>query len=375
MLRQLLFSKSQKTMKTIHFKSNDPLQKQFVAELRKNVNNYFNEHGISPKGNSLMIIKAILMLIIYISPFVLLIVLPYNMTLSFALIILMGIGEAGIGMSVMHDASHGAFSNKNWVNTLFSSTIFLLGSSTFNWKVQHTILHHTFTNVYRYDQDIETKAMLRLCQHAPLRRFHRFQFIYAYLFYGLMTLSKLITEFSQLATFNKEGITREQGHQSTKELFKLIAIKITYFSLIIGLPLFFTDYSWWELLLGFCIMHITAGMIMSTIFQMAHVVEGAQQPLPDKNGLIHNEWLVHQLNTTSDFARNNRFLNWYAGGLNFQIEHHLFPYICHIHYQKIAPIVEETAYKFGFVYNLKPTLFDAFVSHAKRLKELGSARK
>lgn len=362
-------------MKTIQFKSNDPQQKQFVAALRKNVNDYFNQKGISTKGNHLMFIKAVLMLLIYITPFALLLSIPYNPAAAFVLVFLMGIGEAGIGMSVMHDASHGAMSNKNWVNNIFSSSIFLLGSSTFNWKVQHTILHHTFTNIYGYDQDIETKAMLRLCEHAPLKRFHRYQFIYAYFFYGLMTLSKLITEFSQLAAFNREGITQEQGHRPGIELLKLIAIKTAYFLLIIGLPLLFTEYSWWQVLFGFCIMHITAGMIMSTIFQMAHVVEGAQQPLPDENGVIHTEWLVHQLNATSDFARDNLFLNWYVGGLNFQIEHHLFPNICHVHYRNIAPIVEQTAIEFGLAYNLKPTLFDAFISHAKRLKELGRTRE
>jgi linoleoyl-CoA desaturase len=190
-----------------------------------------------------------------------------------------------------------------------------------------------------------------------------------------MTLSKLITEFSQLAAFNREGITQEQGHRPGVELLKLIVIKTFYFSLLIGLPLVFTKYNWWQVLFGFCIMHVTAGMIMSTIFQMAHVVEGAQQPLPDENGIIHTEWLVHQLNTTSDFARNNHILNWYVGGLNFQIEHHLFPNVCHIHYRNIATIVEQTAIEFGLAYNLKPTLLDAFISHAKRLKELGRTKE
>ena len=134
-----------------------------------------------------------------------------------------------------------------------------------------------------------------------------------------------------------------------------------------------TDFTWWQVLLGFCILHLTAGMIMSTVFQMAHVVEGTKQPLPDSNGVINNEWAVHELMTTSDFARNNLFLNWYIGGLNFQIEHHLFPNICHIHYRKIAPIVQQTADEFGFTYNLKPTFLAAFISHAKRLKALGKS--
>ena len=359
-------------MQTIKFISNDLTQKQFGIALRKNVNTYFKERGISTKGNITMYIKAIVLLSIYIAPFIVLLTVDLNLWVALLLVILMGVGEGGIGMSVMHDAAHEAFSNKKWINTLFASTMFILGSNTFNWKIQHNILHHTFTNIFGYDQDIETKAVIRLCEHAPKKKMHKFQHIYAFFFYGLMTLSKLITDIFQLIEFNKSGITEEQNHKPKKELIKLISSKIMYFFILIGLPIIITDFKWWQVLLGFSILHVTAGMIMSTVFQMAHVVEGADQPLPNKDGMITNEWAVHQLLTTSDFARNNLFLNWYVGGLNFQIEHHLFPNICHIHYRQIAPIIESTANDFGFRYNIKPSFLNALMSHVKRLKELGN---
>ena len=358
-------------MKTVKFISDDPVQKQFASAVRKNVNAYFKDNGISTKGNATMFIKAFVLLSTYIASFIFILTLPMSWPVALLLAILMGIGEAGIGMSVMHDAAHGAFSGKQWVNNLFASTMFLLGSNTFNWKVQHNILHHTFTNIYGYDQDIETKAVLRLSEHAPLKKFHRFQFIYAYFFYGLMTLSKLITDIAQLIAFNKEGITEEQNRKPSNEIFKLLLTKLIYFSILIGLPIWLTHFKWWQVLIGFALLHVTAGMIMSTVFQMAHVVIGTEQPLPDENGVIKNEWAVHELRTTSDFARDNLFLNWYVGGLNFQIEHHLFTNICHVHYRKIAPIVERTAHEYGIGYNLKPSLLDAFISHAKRLKLLG----
>ncbi|TND10040.1 MAG: linoleoyl-CoA desaturase [Bacteroidetes bacterium] len=358
-------------MKVVKFTSDDPAQKQFALAVRKNVNAYFREKGISVKGNMTMFVKAVMMLSLYIAPFVVILAVPMSAWAAVLLVILMGIGEAGIGMSVMHDAAHGVFSERPWVNKVFASSMYLLGSNTFNWKVQHNILHHTFTNIYGFDQDIETKALLRLCEHAPLRKVHRGQFIYAYFFYGLMTLSKLVSDVAQLLDYNRSGMTQEQHRKPAVEIMKLVFTKTLYFSAAIGLPLLFTDFSWWQVLLGFSILHVTAGMIMSTVFQMAHVVEGTDQPLPDSDGVIKNEWMVHQMHTTSDFARNNLFLNWYVGGLNFQIEHHLFPNTCHIHYRKIAPIVEKTAREFGITYNLKPTFLDAFVSHARRLKTLG----
>lgn len=358
-------------MKTLKFISNDPNEKQFGIAVRENVNRYFKDKGLSTKGNTAMLLKAIVMLLLYIAPFIVLITVQPGTWSALLLVVLMGIGEAGIGMSVMHDAAHGAFSGKQWVNKLFASTMYLLGSNTLNWKIQHNILHHTYTNIYGFDRDIETKAVIRLCDHSPLKKFHQYQFIYAFLFYGLMTLSKLVTDFGQLIEFNKIGITREQNANPRREMLKLITTKAIYVLVVIGLPLLLTAYTWWQVLLGFSILHITAGMIMSTVFQMAHVVEGTEQPVPDRNGVIKNEWAVHELRATSDFARNNLLLNWYAGGLNFQIEHHLFPKVCHIHYREIAPIVEATARKFGYHYNLKTSLADAFISHVRRLKELG----
>jgi linoleoyl-CoA desaturase len=358
-------------MKTIKFSSDDTSQKEFVTVLKKRVNNYFKEQNTSVKGNTRMIFKASVMLGFYIMPFISILTFPMSTPLAFLLVLLMGIGEAGVGMSVMHDAAHGAFSNKKWINSFFGATMFLLGSNTFNWKIQHNLLHHTFTNIYGYDQDIESKALLRLSQHAPLKRIHRYQYLYAYFFYGFMTLSKLFTDFSQLIEFNRKGITKNQGHHPKIEIIRLLVTKLLYFFILIGLPMLSTTFRWYTVLIGFCILHLTAGMIMSTIFQMAHVVEGAEQPLPDLSGTINNEWEIHQLLTTSDFARNNRLLTWYAGGLTFQIEHHLFSNTCHVHYPRIAPIVEMTAKEFGIPYNLKPSFTKAFISHIKRLKSLG----
>jgi len=358
-------------MKVVKFQTNDPNQKQFAIALRKNVNNYFKENGISKQGNWKMVVKAIIMLIAYIAPFVIILTVSMNVWFKLMLVVLMGIGEAGIGMAVMHDAAHDVFSKNKWVNKFFASTMFLLGSNTFNWRIQHNLLHHTFTNIQGFDQDIEPKSIIRLCEHDPLKKIHKYQYIYAFFFYGLMTFSKLLTDIAQLIDFNKKGITKEQGYNPTGEVIKLILTKILYFSIILGLPFLLLDLSWWQILIGFMTLHITAGMIMSTVFQMAHVVEGTQQPLPNKKGVIENEWVVHQLQTTSDFGRKNKIMNWYIGGLNFQIEHHLYTNVCHIHYPKIAPIIEQTAREFGFDYNLKPTFVSALRSHQKRLKELG----
>lgn len=358
-------------MKTIKFVSEDIHQKEFAAAVRKNVNNYFKERGISPKGNFAMVIQTITMLSVYLIPFVIVLVMPVPTWSAILLTILMGVGMAGIGMCVMHDAVHGSYSRKPWVNKMFGATLYLLGSNVLNWKMQHNLLHHTYTNIHGYDQDIDSRGPIRLSQFAPLKRIHKYQHIHAFFFYGLMTISKLIKDFTQLIEFNREGVTKQQQAKPALEYAKMIVFKLLYLFIFIGLPIQFTAFAWWQVLLGFFIMHWTAGCILSTVFQMAHVVEGAIQTQPDENGIVNTNWAVHELRTTSDFARDNLFLNYYVGGLNFQIEHHLFPNICHIHYRKIAPIVEKTAQEYGYSYNLKPTFAKALQSHIRRLKELG----
>lgn len=308
---------------------------------------------------------------LYFTPFILIITLPMAEWIIFPLSVLMGIGMAGIGMAVMHDAAHGSSSDKKWLNKLLSRTIYLIGGSAFTWNIQHNIKHHTFTNIRGHDEDIDTKAIIRLSHYAPLKKIHRFQYIYAFFIYMLMTIAKLGNDFSQLADYNRTGYTTEQNAKPKHEQIKLITFKVLYILLCLGLPLLFSAFSWWLILIGFLTMHLTAGGIMSIIFQMAHVTEGADQPLLNIEGNIENEWAIHELHTTVNFSRNNQILGWFIGGLNFQIEHHLFPNICHVHYKKISPIVEQTAKDFGLRYNLQPTFFSAIISHAKMLKVLG----
>ena len=186
-----------------------------------------------------------------------------------------------------------------------------------------------------------------------------------------MTLTKLINDFGQLYSYHKSGLVKSHNKKMSYEFIKMLLRKMAYIVVVFGLPLWLTDYSLLQIIFAFLFMHWIASIILSFVFQMAHVVEGAEQPILEHN--IETDWSIHQLNTTADFAKNNKLLSWYLGGLNFQIEHHLFPNICHIHYSNIAPIVQQTAKEFGYNYNVQPTFRSALLSHIRRLKQLGRA--
>jgi len=362
-------------MKKIKFRKENIKEQEFAQEVRKRVRSYFKDNKLSIYANFNMYLKTFVMLGLYLAPFILILTLNFSPIAALALSFLMGIGEAGIGMSVMHDGVHKSYSSKKGVNTLIASSMYLLGSSIFNWKIQHNVKHHTFTNIFKHDPDISVVKIIRLSDHSTLKKYHRFQQFYAFPLYGLMTFLRLFGEISTLLEYNREGISKEHHVNPVWQLVKLILIKLIYFTLIIGLPVLFTDFAFWQILIGFVVLHITAGIIMSTVFQMAHVVEGTDQPLPDENNTINNDWLIHQMQTTSDFGRKNSPLSWYIGGLDFQIEHHLFHNICHVHYPAIAGIVKTTAEEFGIPYNLKPNMFRALSSHYRRLKELGRPKQ
>jgi linoleoyl-CoA desaturase len=247
----------------------------------------------------------------------------------------------------------------------------LVGGSVFNWKLQHNILHHTYTNIAYIDDDIDDKLVLRFNPHTKVKAYQKLQYIYAFLFYGILTIYwALLKDFVQLARYTKNGVNPHTKKENFILLVRMTIDKIFYFFVTLGIPII-AGLAVGHVIAGFFIMHFAAGIILTVVFQMAHTVEGTSHPLPDENGNIENSWAIHQMHTTVNFSHGNKFLTWYLGGLNYQVEHHLFPRICHVHYPAMAPIVKRTAQEYGIPYLENKTFADAFRSHMNTLKRFG----
>lgn len=348
-------------------------RQDFFVTLNKRVNEYFKTNRVSRHANAEMVIKTIFMFALYFTPFVLMLTGVVSGTWPMlAMCVLMGTGIAGIGLSIMHDANHGAYSGKPWVNNLIGYSLNIIGGNAFNWKIQHNVLHHTYTNVHDADEDISPRGVLRMTPYSDWKAIHRFQHVYAWFLYGLMTLVwVLFKDIVRIINYHKDGLIKKQNASVTTETVILITTKIAYLAYIFGLPMTILSLSFWTVLVGFIVMHWVAGFILAIIFQPAHVIEGTEYFEPDENGNLENNWAIHQLHTTTNFANKSRIFSWYVGGLNFQVEHHLFPNICHVHYRNIAPIVEATAKEFEIPYKSANTFLDALIGHGKLLKELG----
>ncbi|MGB5355121.1 MAG: acyl-CoA desaturase, partial [Eudoraea sp.] len=181
----------------------------------------------------------------------------------------------------------------------------------------------------------------------------------------------ITTDFQQMYRYTKRKLSYGKFPNPFLNWSVLVATKLTYITIWIIIPMVFLDIAWWKILLGFFVMHYVAGVILSVVFQLAHVVDEAETPLPEKDGTMKNTWAIHQLATTVNFGTKNRLVNWFTGGLNHQVEHHIFPNISHVHYTKISQIVKQTAKEFNLPYNEYKTTRKAIISHFQHLKELG----
>jgi len=344
----------------------------FFPTLKKRVDTYFTERQIKKQGNAKLYIKAAILLTVYLAPFVIMQTVELSNLVQLGLWAIMGFALAGIGMSVMHDANHGSFSKNKTINYLMGHTLNLLGGSVCNWKMQHNVLHHTYTNVAEMDEDIDDKLLMRFCPHSERKPYHRFQFIYVVFFYSILTLYWVtLKDFVQFIQYRRHQNFCEDKRSHTNKLLLIFAVKIVYFFVALYLPIAIVGLPVGVTIGGFLLMQGIAGFILALVFQLAHTVQGTSHPLPNTEGVIENDWAMHQLQTTANFARKSKWISWYVGGLNFQVEHHLFPYISHVHYPQIAEIVKETAEEFGVPYLESKTFMGAVASHFSFLYDLG----
>ncbi|GAB5520732.1 MAG: acyl-CoA desaturase [Rhodothermales bacterium] len=344
--------------------------KAFIKDVRGRVNAHFKENGISQKANAAMVLKTCIILGGTVATYMLLLSGWFTLWQMLGLCVLLGMGMAGIGFSVAHDALHGAYSHNPTINKLLGYTFDLMGANGYMWKITHNVIHHTYTNIDGIDEDLTVSPLLRLSPGAPRLWFHKYQHIYGFAAYSFATLNWVFAKDYQ--QFMKKDIGPYQNKKHPKsEIVTLIWTKLAHYALTIVVPLIVLDVTWWQFAIGFLAMHLTAGTILGIIFQLAHVVEGPEYPQPDDEGMMEYAWLIHEMHTTANFAFNNHPLSWYIGGLNYQIEHHLFPQVCSIHYPKIRSIVQEVAAEYDVPYHYHPSLLAAMKSHYNMLKHFG----
>lgn len=346
------------------------INREFHGTLKKRVGAYFKDNKIRKGANYQMILKSCFALSLYLIPYFIMILSGIsNPFILLLLWICMGLGVATIGTSVMHDALHGSYSKRKDVNFLLSFSAMVIGVNARVWKIQHNVLHHTFTNIEHADEDIDPRFVLRFTPHQTRRWFHYYQHIYAPIFYSISTLIWVTAkDFVKLFQYRKKGLVKKTEFLGF--LIEMTGYKLLYHFVFLVLPMLLLNIPFWLTLLMFVGMHLVTGILISLIFQTAHIMPDCRF-INTQDVLIEENWAVHQIFTTTNYAMTNRTFSWFFGGLNYQIEHHLFPNICHVHYPQISKIVRDTTAEYNLPYYAQKSFRSAIINHFQMLKNLG----
>jgi linoleoyl-CoA desaturase len=343
----------------------DTTDLRLQTALRERINAFFLERKLSKHADSLMIAKVVVFLSGAAGLWALLASGVAPALAAIPLCVGLGVVLAGVGFNVAHDAIHGALSPIGWINRLLSHSFDLMGASSYTWSRAHNFVHHTYTNVPGLDEDLEPGPFLLLYARENPPFVYRFQHLYALVLYCFTTLVWVFKkDFQQAFALDPRTGQRTPG----REIAKLTAWKLVHLALFLGVPLLVSGYAWWQVAIGYLLMHAALGLTSAVVFQLAHVVQGPALLPPD--GVRHS-WAAHQLLTTANFAPASRFAAFFFGGLNQQVEHHLFAKICHIHYPALAAIVREVAREHGLPYHENPSFFGALASHLRLLQQFG----
>jgi linoleoyl-CoA desaturase len=347
------------TLSKLQFTATDS---PFKRDLQERVDAYFA--GRSRNATTALWVKAAVWLGSVFLAWGALVFVAMPGWVALPLSVLAGFCVAQVGFNVGHDAIHGSLSSKSWVNAVFARSFDLMGSSSRMWAWAHNVVHHTYTNVPGTDHDLEPGFFLHLYRRGSRGWLHRFQHVYAW---GLYAFTSIVW------VFKKDFMQLVERGPATKrrDVIDVVVGKLAHFAFWVGVPMLVSPWAWWQVIIGYFAMLAMTGFTAAVVFQMAHVVDGPSFP-EGANGQLEDDFFTHQLKTTANFAPGSAVATFFTGGLNHQVEHHLFPRIAHIHYPQLAPIVEATAKEHGVPYHAKPTFWAAVASHARLLKQFGA---
>lgn len=360
-------------MSGAHVGFNNKDRPDFYKELNQQVNRYFKDRNLSKHANLNMKIKSAFMVSLYFIP--LFVLLSGSLTTFwpiFSAYLIMSLGMSGIGLSIMHDANHGSYSANKTVNAALGYLINFIGGYHVTWKIQHNVLHHSFTNIHEHDEDLDQKVM-RFSPCQKHKAIFKYQAYYCTLFYGLLSIFRFaVKDLQQLLRYNQMGLLKSQRLSFPARLVELVLVKSFYLIVTLIIPIIILPISGWLVFLSFFVMHYISGLIFAYIFQPAHIVEDVDFYEVDQEGSVENNWAIHEMRTTANYANGSTIFAWCIGGLNHQVEHHLFPHVCHVHYKNISKIVKATAEQYNVPYHSHKTFFDAVKSHLTLMHQLGT---
>ncbi len=354
-------------MKTLYF---EPEKTDFFKELKSKVDDHFKENNISIYGNRKMKLKIIIMFAVYLAAYAGVFIFGKNLTVLYFLYAFIGGWSVLLGLSIGHDAAHGAIFRKPKANKRLLYIFEILGTNSYNWVNRHLGAHHVYPNVMDYDSDVQQTSVVKIFPKDKHKSFHVFQFIYMPFLYMVYILRWIVYRDFKDAKSKRIGVY-DNSKYPLKEILKMILFKILYLSQMIVLPALLLNLSIITTIWAFLLLTVFGSLVITFVLLSTHVGEDANFPEPNDENILPHSWSYHQVITAADFGTKSYTINLLFGGFNHHVIHHLFPHICHIHYPDLTPILIETAEKYDLQYRSKKYLFAAVLSHFKLLKRNG----
>jgi linoleoyl-CoA desaturase len=341
----------------------------FILETRREVELYLDSRGTRVRARLQLYAKTVVAFAIWAASWVAIVFLRPGLALGIVALLGLVAGTILIGFCVQHDANHGAYFRTRRMNHLMGWTAdAMLGFSSYAWRVKHNVAHHTYTNVDGYDDDISQTPFARFMPTQAPKPWYRLQHIYIWPLYSLMVIRWQTG--ADIAALVRGRIGNSKIRMPRRwDLAGLLTGKAVFIAWAIVTPLLV--YPWWVVAVGYAAFTMLTSLVTATTFQLAHCVEEAEFTSAEQLAASKKPWAVHEVETTVDFCPRNPVLTWVLGGLNYQIEHHLFPRVAHTHYPRIAEIVKRNAAKHGIRYTAQPSLVAALRSHHRHLRTLG----
>ena len=336
----------------------------FFRDLNLGLEGYFAGAHRTRQATGAMWLKTALILTWFVGSWAVLVFAAATWWQAALAAVSLGLAMAGIGFNVQHDGGHRATSTHQGWNRAMALTLDVLGGSSYLWNWKHNVQHHSSPNVAGLDVDIDIEPLVRLSPEQAWRPWHRYQHLYTWGLYALLAVKwHFVDDFKDVirGRIGASAFPRPKG----ADLAAFLGGKVFFFGWAFVVPMWL--HPWWQVLLGYLLASVVLSLALALTFQAAHCVEGAAFPAASER----REWAEHQAVTSVDFAPRHPLWTWYLGGLNYQLEHHLFPRVCHVHYPALAAMVQAVCERHGVPYRVLPGAGAALASHARFLAQLG----
>lgn len=351
---------------------NNESDTQFLRILRKKVAGYFTQHKISRHYNTQMIIKIIFILMVFFSSYFLLLSNMFSGFVTLIFGIICGLFSVLIVFNISHDAAHNALFKSQALNKFFTYSFNLVGGNAFSWDLSHNRTHHTYPNIGDVDPDIyQAMPLVRVSSSQPFKKYHQYQYLYAPFLYMLHSIYLIyIKDFEDFGFLTNKYNKLPKIKIPFKEYGIMFTTKLFYLTYSFLIPLLVLDFKWWQIVIGYLCIHFTMGTFMSMVLIPVHMVNDATFVKKDEGNKIHSSWIKNVFDNTVNYSSKSKLANYFFGGLNTHLEHHLFPNVCHVHLINITDIIKSSAIEYGYKHrNL--TMAQAIGSHFSLLKKMG----